>query len=421
MLRYLDNRQSTKRKPNENWARELMELFTMGEGHYTEEDIKESARAFTGWSSDWEKFVYNKGNHDTGVKTFLGRTGEFDGWDIVDIILEQPVTAEFICGKLCRFFAYPDPEPELVQGLAKTFRSSGYELKPVLRQLFLSEAFYSDRAMCTQIKSPVQLMVQMSADLGIDQPPYEYMASAAATLGQNLLHPPNVKGWDGNEAWINANTLLGRYNQPERLAYAVVQRDRKAAEKAKRPAPAKAADAMQPMAATGSTMMAGASAMTMMSGSMGSSAFTDEAGANPQAPWVGSEKEILARVEPQVREKLQAMPAPELRKQLEAWRKADMRRKQAMLRDLGIDVSLETPTPMTLAFENLQFKNGRQCIDALATRFLVTALVPEQRAALLDVLGVDDPRAPLRATDIPYAKQQATVHLITSMAEYQVC
>lgn len=411
MLRYLDNRQSTKRKPNENWARELMELFTMGEGQYTEEDIKESARAFTGWSSDWEKFVYNKNNHDPGVKTFLGRTGEFDGWDIIDIIMEQPVTAEFICGKLCAFFAYTDPEPELVKGLAKTFRDSGYELRPVLRQLFLSQAFYSERAMGTQIKSPTQYMVQLCADLGIAQPPYEYLANAASTLGQNLLHPPNVKGWDGNEDWINANTLLGRYNQPQRLALAVVQRDRKAADRARRGAQPEAkpqGDAM--------TM----SAMTM-SGPMRETGYSDEAGADPTAPWVASEKEVAARVEAQVTKKLQAMAPAVRRERQAAWRNASLAEKRDLLRELGISLPLEVPTPLTTAFREIRFRNGAECVDALARRFLATPIAPAQRAALIEALGVRDPQAPLRPADIPFENQNATVHLLTSMAEYQLC
>ena len=214
MLRYLDNVQSTKRSPNENWARELMELFTLGQGQYSEEDIKNSARAFTGWSSDHEQFRYREDAHDFGPKTFMGRSGDFDGWNIIDIIFEQRAAATFICAKLWRYFAYEETEPEVVEGLAETLRANNYELKPVLRELFLSQAFYGDKALGQLVKSPAQLVVQLASDLEYDTPPYRAMAVATAQLGQDLFYPPNVKGWDGNRAWINANTLMIRYNLP---------------------------------------------------------------------------------------------------------------------------------------------------------------------------------------------------------------
>jgi uncharacterized protein (DUF1800 family) len=217
MLHYLDNRRSTKRQPNENWARELMELFTMGVGNYSEGDIKNSARAFTGWNCDHEKFVYREDQHDFDSKTFMGRTGTFDGWDVFDIIFDQPVTAEYIAGELWTYFAYANPEPEIVSGLSATLRDHDFELKPMLEQLFSSRAFYSDKAIGTQIKSPAQLIIQLCSDLGIDDPPYALVVSAMRQLGQDLLNPPNVKGWDGGEAWINANALLYRYNLPGTL------------------------------------------------------------------------------------------------------------------------------------------------------------------------------------------------------------
>jgi len=217
MLRYLDNNRSTKRKPNENWARELMELFTMGQGNYTEDDIKNSARAFTGWNCDHERFQYREDQHDFGSKTFMGRTGDLDGWDIVDIIFEQPATAEYIAGELWTYFAYENPEPEIVSELAATLRDNDYEMKPMLEQLFASRAFYSDKAIGTQIKSPAQLVIQLCSDLGVEEPPYALMNSAMRQLGQDLFYPPNVKGWDGGRAWINANALLYRYNLPGTL------------------------------------------------------------------------------------------------------------------------------------------------------------------------------------------------------------
>lgn len=217
MLRYLDNVQSTKQHPNENWARELMELFTLGQGQYTEDDIKESARAFTGWSANHERFIYREDVHDFGEKVFMGRRGKWDGWDIIDIIFEQPAAAAFIANKLWTYFAYDDPDPDIVEGLAQTLRASRYELRPMLRQMFLARAFYSDRAIGTQVKSPVQFVVQLAADLDYDHPPYAAMARATQALGQDLFYPPNVKGWDGNLAWANANTMLIRFNLPGQL------------------------------------------------------------------------------------------------------------------------------------------------------------------------------------------------------------
>ncbi len=225
MLRYLDNNRSTKRKPNENWARELMELFTMGVGNYSEADIKNSARAFTGWTCDHETFQYREDQHDFGSKTFMGQKGDFDGWDIYDIIFEQPATAEYIASELWTYFVYENPEPEIVMELAETLRKNDYEMKPMLELMFASNAFYSDKAVGTQIKSPAQLIVQMCSDLGVEQPPYTSVNTAMRQLGQELFYPPNVKGWDGGRAWINANALLYRYNLPGMLIAPRATRD----------------------------------------------------------------------------------------------------------------------------------------------------------------------------------------------------
>ncbi|MBX7247213.1 MAG: DUF1800 domain-containing protein [Candidatus Sumerlaeaceae bacterium] len=223
MLRYLDNMQNTKEHPNENWARELMELFTLGIGHYSEDDIKNSARAFTGWSQRNGEFFYNVRRHDEGQKTFLGQTGNFDGYKVIEIIMQQPACADFICRKLWTFFAYENPEPEIVTALADTFRKGNYELKPVLRQMFSSRAFYSDKAMFSQVKSPAQLVVnlivQLDAQIG-ERPPIAQLAMRA--MGQSLFYPPNVKGWDGGKAWINTNTLLVRCNFANYLVSGVV-------------------------------------------------------------------------------------------------------------------------------------------------------------------------------------------------------
>lgn len=214
MMLYLDNASSRKEHPNENWARELMELYTLGQGRYTEDDIKAAARAFTGWSTDGETFSYRPSVHDDGEKVFMGHRGNLNGQDIFDIIFSRPEAAEFISAKIWEFFAYENPEPEIRRELAQTFYQAGYELKPLLRRMFLSRAFYGERARGARIKSPVELVASMvdvlrpPADPIVDQ----YLVFAAGRMGQNLFHAPNVKGWPGGKTWISAGTLMSRYN-----------------------------------------------------------------------------------------------------------------------------------------------------------------------------------------------------------------
>jgi uncharacterized protein (DUF1800 family) len=214
MLIYLDGARSKKQAPNENYARELMELFTLGEGHYTEGDIHEAARAFTGWTIDRKNLRFRESPfmHDRGTKTFMGKTGDFDGADIIRILLDHPEAAPFICRKLWAFFAYPDPEEEIVNGLVEVFLKSGMQFRPVLSTVFRSRAFYSNRAGRTQIKSPVQWLVSTLKYLEAPLPDPGLCAYVTARLGQTLFEPPNVKGWEGGTAWITPATLLERYN-----------------------------------------------------------------------------------------------------------------------------------------------------------------------------------------------------------------
>jgi hypothetical protein len=211
MLKYLDNNTNRKRRPNENYARELLELFTMGIGNYTEDDVKNAARAFTGWTFRGDEFVFQSRQHDFGPKTFLGEHGNFDGADIVDIILKQPVTARFIGKKLLEFFVHENPDPQLLDKLAALLRENDYEIKPFLRALFTSEAFYSAKTYRAQIKSPAELVIGSVRYLGATVNE-RALAVAMRSLGQDLLYPPNVAGWQGGEAWINTNTILMRYN-----------------------------------------------------------------------------------------------------------------------------------------------------------------------------------------------------------------
>ncbi len=230
MIEYLNNDQNKKQSPNENFAREVMELFTMGPGHYTEDDIHEAARAFTGWQTREGEFVFSRGRHDFGKKQFLGRTGAFGGEEILDILLEQDATPRFVAKKLFEFFAYRDPSPDEIEPLARLLREHDYALRPALRALFLSKAFYSQDAVGALFKSPVEFCVSTVRRLDIEPPPPGVLVEACALLGQELLNPPNVKGWDGGESWISASTLLMRANVARALVFgdaAFVARGRK--------------------------------------------------------------------------------------------------------------------------------------------------------------------------------------------------
>ena len=213
MLVYLDNGENVKKHPNENFGRELLELFTMGVGSYTERDVREAARSFTGWTNDVLAFKFDAEQHDFGDKAFLGRTGSFDGEDIIDAILRQPVTAEFVAAKLYRFFVRDEMSAPVKTSLGRTFRDSGYQLKPLLTQIFLSKDFYSSKSDATQIKSPVALVVSTYRKMGLRElPTIPDFGRMTAGLGQTLFDPPNVAGWAGGRTWITPATLFQRGN-----------------------------------------------------------------------------------------------------------------------------------------------------------------------------------------------------------------
>lgn len=212
MLIYLDNARSRSGNPNENFARELLELFTLGEGHYQEEDVRAAARAFTGWTLNRNsgEFRYAQRWHDSGEKTFLGRTGNWDGDDILDILLQQPQLAQHISEKLWKEFVSPQPDEKEITRMAAVFRNSGYEIKPLLRELLLSKAFRKPSSYGSLIKSPVELLVGSVRVLDIPVQDSTRLARAGRLLGQDLFNPPNVKGWQGGTAWIDSATLLNR-------------------------------------------------------------------------------------------------------------------------------------------------------------------------------------------------------------------
>jgi uncharacterized protein (DUF1800 family) len=213
MLAYLDAAQNVKGAPNENFAREVMELFTMGVGNYTEQDIREAARAFTGWIDDDLAFKLDTAKHDDGQKTFLGRSGNFDGVDILAIILEQKVTAEFIAGKIYRFFVREDLSPPLQARLGAILRDNDYQVGPLLRTLFLSRDFYSAPSFGTRIKGPIELVASTYRKLGVKRlPGIPDLHVVSRELGQVLLNPPTVAGWAQGRAWITPGLLLARGN-----------------------------------------------------------------------------------------------------------------------------------------------------------------------------------------------------------------
>ena len=214
MMIYLDLRQSQVEHPNENWARELMELFTVGIGNYTEQDVRESARAFTGYRIDPsdQQFRFVPRQHDATTKTFLGHAGRLDGDDVIDALVAKPACATFIGRKIWRYFVEDDPSPEIIAAVADRMRAHDFEMRPLLREIFSSAEFYSPRVRLTQIKGPVQFLIQTSKLLQTPVPAPLVAQNAMRQMGQLLFEPPNVKGWDGGKAWISTSTLLFRYN-----------------------------------------------------------------------------------------------------------------------------------------------------------------------------------------------------------------
>jgi hypothetical protein len=213
MLVFLDNGENVKAHPNENFGRELLELFTMGVGNYGEHDVREAARAFTGWTNDVLAFKFDAAQHDSGAKTFLGLTGPLNGTDVVDRILEQPVTGQFLAAKLYRYFVREEMDPAVRRDLGRRFKESGYQITPLLRRIFMSKDFYAPPSVGTQIKSPVMLVVSTYKKLGLRRlPTVPDFGRLTGSLGQTLFDPPNVAGWPGGRTWITPATLLQRGN-----------------------------------------------------------------------------------------------------------------------------------------------------------------------------------------------------------------
>jgi uncharacterized protein (DUF1800 family) len=218
MLSFLNNQQNRKQHANENFAREVMELFTMGRGNYTETDVKEGARAFTGWGFNLKgEFMQRPFQHDNGNKTFLGKTGNFDGDDIIDIILEQKATAKFITNKIYKFFVNDEVDEDKIESLADGFYQSNYDLQKLMDEIFLSDWFYEEKNVGTRIKSPVELIVGVRRLIPMELERPEAQLLFQRVLGQILFYPPNVAGWPGGKNWIDSSALMFRMKLPQIL------------------------------------------------------------------------------------------------------------------------------------------------------------------------------------------------------------
>ena len=216
MIMYLNNQQNTKRAPNENFAREVMELFTLGEGNgYTEKDIKEVARAFTGWRlNDNAFFEFDEKKHDNREKTIFGRTGSFKGEEVLDMLLDNPQTANYIAGKVYRYFVNETPDETIAKALGDRFFASNYDIEDLMLTLFSSSWFYEDNQQGAIIKSPVDLLVFYKKLFNVRKPYKELFGKMQKVLGQVLFRPPNVAGWKGGRAWIDSTSLVLRMNMP---------------------------------------------------------------------------------------------------------------------------------------------------------------------------------------------------------------
>jgi uncharacterized protein (DUF1800 family) len=218
MLVYLDSATNRKAHPNENFARELMELFCLGESNYSEKDVRELARCFTGWEIKLGKFRFNRFQHDAGDKSLLGKTGPFAEGAAIDWILEQPQAARFVVGKLYRQFICdePEPKPELLEPLAIQLRENDWQIAPIVERVLGSQLFFSEHAIGRKVRSPADAAIGLLRSLEGTTNAHQ-LATDLAQNGQSLFFPPNVKGWDGGRAWVNSSTILGRANMMMRV------------------------------------------------------------------------------------------------------------------------------------------------------------------------------------------------------------
>jgi uncharacterized protein (DUF1800 family) len=218
MLAFLNNQQNRKKQPNENFAREVMELFTLGRGQYSEQDVKEAARAFTGWGFDITgEFVFRKQFHDEGSKTIFGKTGNFDGDDVISMLLENKQTAKFLTAKLLRFYVNEEVDESVLKQLSDSFYQSGYNISRLMESIFLSSWFYEKKNIGVKIKSPVELITGIRRMIPMDFENEQSLLLYQRLLGQILFYPPNVAGWPGGKNWIDSSSLMYRLRLPRLL------------------------------------------------------------------------------------------------------------------------------------------------------------------------------------------------------------
>ena len=386
MLAFLDAGVNVKGAPNENFAREIMELFTMGVGNYSERDIREAARAFTGWNFVDLAFVVNCDKHDAGAKTVLGRSGPFDGAQVIDVILDQPVTAEFIAAKIYRFFVREDIAPETRKKLAAVLREHNYEVAPLLETIFLSRDFYSAPSFATHIKGPVELVVSTYRKLGLKEVPgVPDFNDVTSAMGQQLFRPPTVAGWAQGRSWITPGLLLERGNFARDVLFpdvTFIPSDR------------------YPVYPTG-----------------------DEIRAVHERISLGYD--ITAATMPVGRETSGDMMAMSNKM---ADRDEDFNTRYASYRGWQMAVERVKPIPRTLSRVDLTamvkaqgLTNTTQVVDYFAKRFLSVPLEPGQRTALIEFLDKE-----LATSDLIEAETwmedplRLLLHLILSTPEYQL-
>jgi Protein of unknown function (DUF1800) len=396
MLVYLDAGQNLKSRPNENFGRELMELFTMGVGNYTEQDLREAARAFTGWRDNDLSFHLDEAQHDDGQKTLLGHTGPLGGQDVLDIILAQPATGNFIAAKLYRFLVRDDLSPAFQVTLGDLLRSNNYEIAPFLQTVFLSRDFYSPSSVGTHIKGPVELIVSTYRRLGLNATPgMPDFNSTSTDLGQALLNPPTVAGWSQGRAWITPGSLLARGNfaravlLPDVIAFTDPNLDPYPAQLRAFSARIRAGDDI----ATASRIVDGADSKQAQSSDM--SAQKQQSGM-ATANLLSEHEEFNTHYA-----------------SLKGWEEAVRRVK---------------PTPRGVAQFNLATlvleggaRSSADAVDCLVERFVSVPLDPAARSAAVAFL-----EARLGTTDLDRAKTyleeplRETAHLIMSAPEYQL-
>ena len=386
MLAFLDAGVNVKGAPNENFAREIMELFTMGVGNYSETDIREAARAFTGWNFVDLTFVVNRDQHDDAIKTVLKATGPFDGVQVIDVILAQPVTAEFLAAKLYRFFVRDEISPEMRKKLGAVLRDNNYEIAPLLDTIFLSRDFYSAPAFATRIKGPVELVVSTYRKLGLKEVPgVPDFNDVTSTLGQQLFRPPTVAGWAQGRSWITPGLLLERGNFARDVMFPDVTflpSDR------------------YPVYPTG-----------------------DEIRAVHEKISLGMD--ISTATQPVGRENSGDMMAMSNRM---ADRDEDFNTRYASYRGWQMAVEKVKPIPRTLPQIDLTamvmqqgLKNTSEVVDYFAMRFLSVPLDPKQRQALIQFLDQE-----LATSNVQQAQTwmedplRMLLHLMMSMPEYQL-